>query len=184
MPERRPDARLMRQGRWSQDRGQRRQTLSDGQHAETRRRALFPLGGSVRRQSPQGQRRRERCSKDRRRKHASSSPKRGNARQVATAPATARPMWSGTADAAGLKAEPERKNPLAGGTRRRSGPEETRSQEREPKGRERRKDAVSSGAGKRECQQRRQWGPAAMPALIWFFRTAHLVGGQPEAARR
>jgi len=48
--------------------------------------------------------------------------------------------------------------------------EDFRPQGWSSKGRERRKDAVSSGFGLSECQQRRQWGPAAMPTPILFLR--------------
>jgi len=48
--------------------------------------------------------------------------------------------------------------------------EDFRPQGWSSKGRERRKDAVSSGFGLSECQQRRQWGPAAMPTPILFFK--------------
>ncbi len=59
-----------------------------------------------------------------------------------------------------------------------------RSKGREPKGRERRKDAVSSGAGKPECQQQRQWGPAAMPAPIWFGHPVFAPHPEPGFASR
>lgn len=171
MPEWRPGAKWKRQGRWSQDRGHRPAEAEARGSTPDRRKDPCLLRGSTSEGEAARPDRRERRRKDGTRKHARSGRRRGNARTVARAPATARPMWSGTADAAGLKAERKGKLLLAGGTGRPSGLEEYRPDGWEPKGRERRKDAVSSGAGKLECQQRRQWGPAAMPALICVWGT-------------
>lgn len=160
--------------------GTDRRKRSEGQHARpVRKGPCLPRGSTSEGEAARPDRR-ERRRKDGTRKHARSGRKRGNAGTAARAPATARPMWSGTADAAGLKAEQEGSACPAGRTGRLSGLEEYRPRGWEPKGRERRKDAVSSGAGMPECQQRRQWGPAAMPALI-CVRSSRFAPRRPAA---
>lgn len=113
MPNRRPEARLMRQ------KTSVKCTAEEDADRKQTGKATGPL-------SPRGSRPEAGLrgqadgsgARDGTRKHARSGRESGNANLAATAPATARPMWSGTADAAGLKAEPERRNPLAGETGR------------------------------------------------------------------
>lgn len=141
MPERRPEARLMQQGRWLQD---LRRKLAEGEaRGSTPRRAEGPFSPPGRTSEGEAARpdQRERHLRTREGNTPAATGRAGSARNVATAPATARPMWSGTADAAGPKAEPEWRNPPRGGNRKAERTGGSLSERMGPKDRERRKDA-------------------------------------------
>ena len=120
-------------------------------------------------------------ARDGTRKHARSGRESGNANLAATAPATARPMWSGTADAAEPKVEPGRRNPLAGETGRGSGLEDPTPKGWDPKGRERRKDAVSDASSFRRWKAR---VPAAATVGAGSNADPHFVFGRSIRRQR